>query len=153
MIQTLGGLHLIQFWEGISLTSYLDVAGVPTIGHGHTWGVELGQTITESQAMAFLLGDLAAIMSVVAGVAGPKTTDRQFGAMVSLGFNIGRGGFLSSTVLRQHKLGNYAAAADAFLLWDKATVDGALVTVEGLAKRRAAERALYLTPDEGQGTA
>lgn len=151
MIQTLGGLNLIKFWEGLSLTSYLDVCGTPTVGFGHTSDVELGDRITEAQATAFLLGDLAATTSVVAGVAGTNTTDRQFSALVSLAFNIGRGGFLSSTVLREHKLGNYSAAANAFLLWNKANIDGVLVTVDGLANRRAAERQLYLTPDAGQG--
>jgi lysozyme len=42
---------------------------------------------------------------------------------------------------------DYANAADAFLLWDKATVDGQLVVVQGLLNRRQAEKTLYLTPD------
>jgi lysozyme len=65
--------------------------------------------------------------------------------MVSLAFNIGAAGYRSSTVLRRHRAGAYRAAADAFLLWDKAHVDGQLVTVAGLLNRRKAEMALYLT--------
>jgi GH24 family phage-related lysozyme (muramidase) len=33
---------------------------------------------------------------------------------------------------------------DAFLMWDKAHVDGQLVEVNGLKNRRSAERTLYL---------
>jgi GH24 family phage-related lysozyme (muramidase) len=60
-------------------------------------------------------------------VEGTETTSNQFGAMVSLCFNIGSGAFASSTVLHRHRAGNYTAAADAFLMWDKDHHDGKLV--------------------------
>lgn len=148
MIQTLGGLVLLKRFEGLRLTAYLDLAGVPTIGYGHTQGVFMGMVATEEQATAFLREDIGLICKAVESVAGAPTTDRQFSAMVSLAYNIGNAGFRSSTVLRQHRAGNLQAAADAFLLWDKATVDGVLITVPGLAARRAAERMLYVTPDQ-----
>jgi lysozyme len=70
--------------------------------------------------------------------------------MVSLAFNIGSRAFRSSTVLRQHRAGNYAAAADAFLMWDKDHQDGQLVVVPGLLGRRRMERAYYLNLPESQ---
>jgi lysozyme len=72
----------------------------------------------------------------------------QFDAMVSLAFNIGSRAFRSSTVLRQHRAGNYLAAA-AFLLWDKDHQDGQLVVVPGLLRRRQIERAYYLNVPAG----
>jgi GH24 family phage-related lysozyme (muramidase) len=51
---------------------------------------------------------------------------------------------LKKTVLRQHRAGNYPAAGDAFLMWDKDYQDGQLVVVPGLLKRRQIERAYYL---------
>ena len=75
------------------------------------------------------------------------TGENQFAAMVSLCFNIGSGNFKTSSVLRRHREGDDAAAADAFLLWDKAHVDGELVELDGLLRRREAERTLYLTAD------
>ena len=51
----------------------------------------------------------------------------------------------TSTVLRQHRAGNYTAAADAFLMWDKDHCDGQLVTVPGLLRRRQLERGFYLS--------
>ena len=85
-----------------------------------------------------------AVLAVTAHIADVKTVSRQFDAMVSLCFNIGVGAFRSSTVLRQHRAGNYAAAGDAFLMWDKDHQDGVLVEVPGLLKRRQIERAFYL---------
>jgi len=102
-------------------------------------------TITEDQAMAFLREDLGqAEAAVDAATSSVETDDNQFAAMVSLCFNIGSGNFRTSSVLRQHLAGNPAAAADAFLMWDKAHVDGGLQVVQGLLNRRQRERELYL---------
>lgn len=139
------GLALVEEWEGLSLAAYQDVAGVWTIGYGHTPAHE-GQVITEAYAQMLLKGDLTTFQTIVANATHDvATTDDQFSAMVSLAFNIGSGGYRSSTVLRQHRAGLYQAAADAFLMWDKAHVNGQLVVVQGLLNRRKAERALYLT--------
>ncbi len=143
------GLALVKRWEGLVLTATPDITGLLTIGWGHTGSdVKAGQTITETEAEQLLSDDLTVHADFVDMHAG-AATDNQFAAMVSLAFNIGNGdansGFLSSTVLRQHKAANFAAAADAFLLWDKAHVNGQLVVVKGLLNRRVDERALYLT--------
>jgi lysozyme len=138
------GFALVQKWEGLVLVAERDIAGVWTIGYGHTVGVAKGQTITWREALQLLEIDLASVAGFVD--ARGLATDNQFAAMVSLAFNIGNSGFLGSTVLRQHKAHNFASAADAFLLWDKAHVDGRLVEVQGLLNRRHDERALYLTP-------
>jgi lysozyme len=73
------------------------------------------------------------------------TTNNQFAAMVSLCFNIGSGNFKTSSVLRLHRERDYTSAADAFLLWDKAHVNGQLKEVSGLFRRRQTEKALYST--------
>jgi lysozyme len=140
------GLDLIKHFEGCRLTAYQDVAGIWTIGYGHTAGVSEGLVFTQAQADQALLDDLtdaeAAVDSAVQDVA---TTDNQFAAMVSLCYNIGAGNFADSTVLREHRAGRTQQAANAFLLWNKATIDGVLQVVTGLTDRREAERTLYLT--------
>jgi lysozyme len=104
--------------------------------------------ITEDQALAFLREDLGqAEAAVDAAASSVATDDNQFAAMVSLCFNIGSGNFRTSSVLRMHRAGDPAAAADAFLLWDKAHVNGELKEVDGLKRRRERERELYLAPD------
>jgi lysozyme len=139
------GIALIKHFESLQLTAYLDPVGIWTIGYGHTEGVQPGTTITVAQANRFLSADLTpAEMAVQSGICDAPTTSDQFSAMVSLCFNIGAGNFAESTVLREHVAGHHEAAANAFLLWNKGTVDGALVVLPGLTLRREAERRLYL---------
>jgi lysozyme len=137
------GLDLVKMWEGLFLTAYRDIAGVWTIGYGKTGGVYKGEVITQQQADMYLVLDLATAAAEVDARA-PKATDDQFDAMVSFTFNEGIGAFRSSTLLRLFKAGNIQGAADQFLRWDKAHVDGQLVVVQGLLNRRKAERALFL---------
>lgn len=130
--------------EGDRLSAYQDANGTWTIGYGHTVGVVPGMTITQAQADAFLAQDLLTfangvlpLLLVIPGVG-------QYAALISLAFNIGLAAFKTSTVLRQHNARNPQAAADAFLMWDKAHVDGQLVELPGLLARRQQERAMYL---------
>ncbi len=138
------GLDLIKRNEGLRLEAYQDVAGVWTIGYGHT-PASPGQAIDNAEAERLLLNDLNFAAAIVGDATGTiHTTDNQFSAMLSLAFNIGITGFRTSSVVRYHQAGDYQTAADSFLLWDKAHVDGQLVVVPGLARRRGEERALYL---------
>jgi len=131
--------------EGCRLNAYRDIVGVVTIGWGETRGVKMGDVWTQQQADARLLESLN---EFTVGVKAKLTRDasmNELGAMVSLAYNIGLGGFAKSTVLRQHNAGNFQAASRAFALWNKA---GGQV-IAGLTARRAREAALYLTPDDG----
>jgi lysozyme len=140
------GLEMIKQFEGCELTAYQDVAGIWTIGYGHTLGVTAGMVYTQAQADEALASDLLSTETFVDNaVSAVNTTDNQFAAMVSLTYNIGVGNFASSTVLREHLAGQTQKAADAFLLWNKATINGVLQVVQGLVNRRTAERTLYLT--------
>lgn len=141
------GLALVKRFEGLKLDAYQDVAGIWTIGYGHTNGVQPGMHITEAQAEQALRDDLHTAEHVVEDatqVAPP--TDNEFAAMVSLCFNIGSANYRGSSVLKEHLAGDKVAAADAFLLWNKARVGGVLQPVAGLTNRRKAEQELYLTP-------
>jgi len=140
------GFNIVKTNEGCLLHSYQDVAGVWTIGYGHT-PARPGQTITQAEADALLIQDLQhAEVAVDSCTSDVPTTDNQFSAMVSLAFNIGTGAFHASSVLRDHRGREYGAAANAFLLWDKAHINGQLVMVRGLLRRRNEERDLYLSP-------
>jgi lysozyme len=79
----------------------------------------------------------------------PKITapinDNEFGAFVSLAYNIGPGAFMKSSALRHFNAGDKAKAADAILLFNKA---GGRV-LQGLVNRRKDERVLFLTPVSG----
>ena len=138
-------IDLIKRNEGCKLTAYQDSVGVWTIGYGHTGDdVAEGSQITQDQAEALLRQDLDKFQDGVDdAIGGGDTADNQFGAMVSLAFNIGLGHFKTSSVLREHNAGNQQSAADAFLMWNKA--GGQVLT--GLDRRRHEERDLYLKPD------
>ena len=137
------GLALIKSFEGCELTAYQDVAGIWTIGWGHTPS-HSGQTVTQAQADALLVADLHVAENVVNASVSRSCSPNQFAAMVSFEFNTGS--LTQSSVLRLFNAGDIPGAADAFLLWNKATVGGELVPVAGLTRRRGAERALFLTP-------
>ncbi len=68
-------------------------------------------------------------------------TQQQFDAMVSLAFNVGAHAFSKSTLVRKLNAGDVRGAADEFLRWNKA---GGQV-LDGLVRRRRAERDLFLT--------
>ena len=48
------GIDLIKSLEGCRTEAYLDQAGIPTIGYGHTLGVKLGDTCSQFQADMWL---------------------------------------------------------------------------------------------------
>ncbi len=58
------GLSLVKQWEGLRTTAYRDVAGVLTIGYGHTSAagspkVTPGMAIGDKEAERILKADLA----------------------------------------------------------------------------------------------
>ena len=138
------GIALIEEAEGCRLTAYPDpgTGGVPwTIGVGHTGpDVHPGLVISKEQADALLRDDLARFEQGVAALAaGHATTQGQFDALVSFAFNLGLGALGGSSLLRLHKAGSFDAAAGEFGKWTHA----AGRVLPGLARRRAAEAALY----------
>ena len=139
-------VDIIKKFEGLRLEAYRDSTGVWTIGYGHTGaGVLGGIFITEEQATRYLVTDLAWADSTVRRAVGVTLTEEQRAALISLTFNIGSGAFLSSTVLRRVNVRDFEGAADAFLMWNKITVNGQKVISTGLKNRRERERAIFLT--------
>jgi len=148
-------IDLIEHFEGLRLASYWDSHGmVWTIGYGHTGkDVTGGQTITRRDADALLMQDVLAAENIIRGTVDVPLTQGQFDALVSFVFNVGAGiehrkaGFVRlvngkpSTLLAKLRVRDYAGAADEFPKWVYA--GGKLL--RGLVRRRAAERALFLT--------
>jgi lysozyme len=139
------GLAIIKRFEGLELTAYRCPAGKLTIGYGSTGShVKEGMVITEPEAEALLKRDVARFATGVEALIGDApTTGDQFSALVSFAFNLGLQALLKSTLLKRHKAGRIAEAADQFLAWNKARVHGQLVPLKGLTRRREAESALY----------
>lgn len=141
-------VELMARREDCRLVAYQCIAGVWSIGWGETAGVTADMRWTEDQADARYLQQVRKYAARVEALCTVEPTPNQLGAMTSLAYNIGLAAFAKSTVLRQHNAGNFDAAARAFALWNKARIGGVLQAVRGLTLRRAAEAALYLTPDD-----
>lgn len=138
------GIDLIKQFEGYSSKAYPDPAtgGTPwTIGYGTTKGVKPGMVITAEQAEKMLREDVAKFESGVSSLITAPTTHGQFDAMVSLAYNIGLGNFGKSTLLKKHNARCYTCAADQFRVWNRANGK----VMNGLTKRRAAEREVYMS--------
>lgn len=146
------GIDLVKEFEGLHdllsdgrVKAYLDPVDVPTIGWGHTDGVRLGDIITVDEAEAFLKADLEEAGTDVSNYVEVSLNDNQFSALASFIFNIGSTAFSNSTMRRLLNQGDYQGAANQFPVWKHGTVNGQKVVLQGLVRRRAAERALFLS--------
>ena len=132
------GLDLIKRFEGCKLKAYKCPAGAWTIGYGHTAGVYEGMTITQAQADDFLKSDMVQYENYVNRYCGHLALNsNEFSALVSFTYNCGLGN-LKLLIKNRDK----AAIAEAMLMYNKA----AGKVLNGLVKRRKAERELFLTP-------
>lgn len=146
-------LPIIKQFEGFRSHPYLDSVGVATIGYGTTHYPDgsavtmQDPAITEAEAASYLTTYVSRESAAIARLLKRMPTLHQAAAMLSLAYNIGTPHFTSSSALRDFNAGSFLAAADAFLLWDKGTVNGQLVVIPGLHARRVAERTVFLTAD------
>ena len=99
--------------------------------------------ITEGQALQLLQDELNEFAGKVYSLLKIETSQAQFDALVSFAYNLGVASLQSSTLLKKHNAGDFLAAANEFLKWDKAKVNGKLTVLSGLSKRRRHESALY----------
>ena len=132
------GLRLIKNFEGCRLTAYKCSAGIWTIGWGHTAGVKQGMTITQKQADDMLKTDLVVYENHVKSLK-REFNQNEFDALVSFCYNCGIGSLKTLCKNRTN-----AQIAEALLLYNKA---GGRV-LEGLNRRRKAERELFLSGKE-----
>lgn len=139
------GEALIKEFESCKLTAYRDQRGIWTCGWGAT-GPDISARThwTQEQADARFDKDIATrIAQLNDFLEDTPTTQNEFDALLSLGYNIGMGALKSSTALRKHLAGDREGAAKAFLLWNKTNGQ----PNKGLIRRREAERKLYLGVD------
>lgn len=139
------GLQIIKDSEALRLESY-QAGGRWYVGYGHSRTAEAGMTITEAEADRLLREDVQTAEDGVRSSVTVPMNVNQFSAMVSLAYNLGTGGFKNTQVFARINDGDYAGAADAFLIHDRARIDGELQSVPHLTERREKERALFLTP-------
>jgi lysozyme len=140
--------NLIKDFEKCKLKAYRCPAGVWTIGWGTTAAADVGITpcegmvITQAQADKYFDLTIDKFIAEMRPAIKRPMNENEHGAFVSLAYNIGTPRFNKSSALRYFNAGDTKKAAEAILLWNKA--DGKVSN--GLIRRRAVERTLFLTP-------
>lgn len=139
-------VSLVKQFEGYSATAYKCPAGVWTIGYGTTSGVSPGDRVTATEADALLRQELSEAAECVEDLVNPALTQNAFDALCSFVYNVGRGAFAGSTMLKHINAARMAAAANEFDRW----VFAKGKRLKGLEVRRAAEKRLF-TDTKGAG--
>lgn len=126
--------------EGCRLTAYQDVAGVWTIGYGHTKGVKRGDRCSQYQAEQWLREDLA-VFEAVANRVKRIATQGQYDAVLDFIYNCGPGNFDKSTLKRYIEAGKASwMIQEEFLRW----VHSGGRKMGGLVSRRIWEAARFV---------
>ena len=117
-----GAIALVGVWEGLRLTAYRDIVGVPTVCYGETRGVRLGDRHSKAECDAMLL---ASLKRHEAGMrrclkAPDRIPGKSYIAFVSLTYNIGVGAFCRSTAARRLNAGDVRGACEAATWFNKA---------------------------------
>ena len=143
-------VEAIAGFEGFRAGPYPDAGGTWTIGYGFTYLEDGGRVtaetppITETDARARLSPMVGRVMALVRGMVHRPMTDNQAAALTSFAYNLGTNALRTSTLLRLFEAGEVDHASTCFGAW--VHCDGRVLA--GLVKRRAAEAALFLKPDD-----
>lgn len=142
------GMEFLKKREGYKEVAYLDSALVWTIGYGTTFingrRVRRDDTCSEFEAEAWLMSDIMEAQDIINDFVKIELKQYEFNALVSFVYNIGIGGFLSSTLLKVLNKGG-KVYADLFLRWNKVTVNGKKIISQGLTNRRKLEYQLFIS--------
>lgn len=135
------GKELIKSLEGLSLSVYKDIAGVNTVGYGHTTILQVGDFIVMDAANKFLDEDIQkAETNVNKYVDKYNFNQNQYDALVSFAFNIGNIDQLTANGTRDIK-----TISDKMLEYCMSNH----IRVEALYRRRVKEQELF---NNTQGT-
>jgi len=141
------GIAFIAEQEGVVTRAYRDVAGVWTIGIGHTARAGApepvaGMTITRDEAFDILADDLPACERRVEAALGP-VPQAVFDGAVSFDFNTGA--VARASWVKAYRAGDRDGARRGLMQWTRA----AGRVVAGLVRRREAEARLIFEGDYG----
>ena len=139
-------LDLIASFEGFRARAAKTPDGRWTLGFGHVATAREGLSVSRAEADDLLRWDLRPVEDMVRQSALTPLNQNQFDALVSFAFNIGVSNFASCDVLRYLNQGQPIAAALAMHAWRRARVNGRVLVIDALVRRRAAEAALFLEP-------
>lgn len=139
------GARLIAQCEGFRPSPYADSGGTWTIGYGTTRidsNPVTAETpsITIDQALALMMGELGPTAEQVDGMIHIAVSVGQRAALYSFAYNVGASALEHSALIRMLNADDFAGAAGQFAEW----VYAGGKRVQGLANRRALERAVFV---------
>ena len=134
------GIQMIKQHEGLRLTPYLDSAGLATIGYGHLiQSHESFDGITEEEAEKILRYDIKIAETAVNDLVKEELFQHEFDALVSFVFNIGRGNFKDSTILKRINNREHRTEPEMVYIEFGKWVYAKGNVIKGLQKRRLME--------------
>ena len=145
-------IELIKRFEGYRRHAAQLPDGRWMIGYGHTLTAREGAEVSESDAEALLVYDLISVQHTVNENVYAPLSQNQYDAICSFAFNIGLDNFRRSQVLKRLNAGAHVQAACAMELWRKTDFEGERIVLDALVRRRASEKTLFLSPDDGNWT-
>jgi lysozyme len=141
--------RLVRPFETLETRAVPRPGGGWTIGYGHVRSARAGAEVTLEDAEALLLYDLRQVAERVRGAIYAPVHRNQLEALVAFAFHIGADRFLTSTALQRFNAGDSLGAAQELERWCCGDFGGEISVVDALVRRRAAEKAHFLTPPDG----
>lgn len=143
-------VYFIKAKEGFAPKKYVDPVGVTTQGYGLT-GNELPSkdSINESEGTqllyTLLLNYYSSVYNSLTAEAKSRITQNQMDALCSFAYNLGVGAWNKSTLktLVMNPNSSLESIKNKILEYDKGTINGALVSLNGLKVRRQEEANIY----------
>lgn len=142
------GLAIIKSFEGWSPIPYLCPANRWTIAYGSCWDnkgrpiTAKHPRVTKEQGLDLLRQEVRHSESAVKSLIRYPLNPEQFSALVSFSYNVGSGNLQNSTLRMKLNRGDVEGASAELPKWRRA---GGKI-LNGLVKRRRAERLLFDTP-------
>jgi GH24 family phage-related lysozyme (muramidase) len=142
------GLQLTKVSEGFRSRLYNDAARYCTIAYGHlvkhapcdgTEPAEFLRGVSEPRGSELLVGDMGLAQVAVMTAVTRELTDGQYAALCDFVYNVGRGNFRRSTLLKVVNAERHDEVPFQFLRWVKAGGR----ELPGLKARREAEIEMY----------
>lgn len=152
------GIQLIKMYEGCptdedgNAVAYRCAANKKTLGFGSLHlkdgtPVQDGMKITMQEAQELLEHELVGFEKSVRELIDVELNDDQFSALVSFCFNLGSNALKISTLRKVLNEKQYNEVPDQIRRWNKATVNGEKIVLDGLVRRRNAEALLFQSKD------
>jgi lysozyme len=147
--------NLIMSFEGWEPVPYDDPSGYCTVGYGHLIEkkecslinlARFSKALTKTDGAKLLDEDTRTARAAIQSLVKRDLKDHEFGALASFVFNVGKGNFAESTLLKLLNDGLDAAATKEFSRW----IVSDKKVLPGLVARRSCEQALFKNQLKGR---